>query len=118
MNGVPTAYSDLESLLTNSEDQIQRGYEHLPSFLQKLIKQLPSKVTQSVGPEVLAATAEKHGLHSKYTDHAAHAGIRNDEFDSNCAGARYGCYVERLVIDSPYNQPKGFRHCVELPRDI
>ena len=73
VNGVPTAYGDLESLLTNSEDQIQRGYEHLPSFLQKLIKQLPSKVTQSVGPEMLAATAEKHGLHSKYTDHAAHA---------------------------------------------
>lgn len=73
VNGVPTAYGDLESLLTNSEDQIQRGYEHLPSFLQKLIKQLPSKVTQSVGPEMLAAAAEKHGLHSKYTDHAAHA---------------------------------------------
>lgn len=73
VNGVPTAYQDLESLLTNSEDQIQKSYEHLPSFLQKLIKQLPAKMTQSVGPEVLAAAAEKQGLHSKYTDHAAHA---------------------------------------------
>ena len=73
VNGVPTAYQDLESLLTNSEDQIQKSYEHLPSFLQKLIKQLPAKMTQSVGPEVLAAAAERQGLHSKYTDHAAHA---------------------------------------------
>lgn len=30
-------------------------------------------MTQSVGPEVLAAAAEKQGLHSKYTDQAAHA---------------------------------------------
>ena len=72
VNGVPTAYNDLESLLTNSEDQIERSYEHLPSFLQKLIKQLPAKMTQSIGPEMLAAAAEKQGLHSKYTDQAAH----------------------------------------------
>ena len=52
---------------------MQKGYEKLPSFLQKLIKQLPAKMTQSVGPEVLAASAEKHGLHSRYTDQAAHA---------------------------------------------
>ena len=73
VNGVPTAYGDLESLLTNSENQMQRSFEHLPSPLQKLVKQLPSKMTQSVGPEVLAAAAEKQGLHSKYTDQAAHA---------------------------------------------
>ena len=72
VNGVPTAYNDLESLLTNSEDQIERSYEHLPTFLQKLIKQLPAKMTQSIGPEMLAAAAEKQGLHSKYTDQAAH----------------------------------------------
>lgn len=29
-------------------------------------------MTQSIGPEVLAAAAEKQGLHSKYTDQAAH----------------------------------------------
>ena len=73
VNGVPTAYGDLESLLTNSENQMQRSFDHLPSPLQKLVKQLPSKMTQSVGPEVLAAAAEKQGLHSKYTDQAAHA---------------------------------------------
>lgn len=73
VNGVPTAYNDLESLLTNSENQLQRSYQHLPPFLQKLIEQLPSKMTQSIAPEMLAAAAEKQGLHSKYTDQAAHA---------------------------------------------
>ena len=70
MNGVPTAYDDLESLLTNSEHQLQRSYSHLPSFLQKLIEQLPSKMTQSIGPEILAAAAEKQGLKSEYLNQA------------------------------------------------
>ena len=73
MNGVPTAYGDLESLLTNSEDQIQRSYTHLPPWLQKLVEQLPSKMTKSIGPEVLAAAAEKHGLNSKYANLAGSA---------------------------------------------
>ncbi|KAL9032258.1 MAG: hypothetical protein Q9214_008046, partial [Letrouitia sp. 1 TL-2023] len=73
-NGVPTAYDDLESLLTNSESQLQRGYAKLPSFLQDLIKKLPTKMTQSVGPEFLAAAAEKHGMpQSKYVNQGAHA---------------------------------------------
>ncbi|KAL8732852.1 MAG: hypothetical protein Q9166_002453 [cf. Caloplaca sp. 2 TL-2023] len=73
MNGVPTAYDDLESLLTNSENQLERSYKHLPSFLQDLIKKLPSKMTQSIGPEVLAAAAEKQGINSKYMNKGAHA---------------------------------------------
>ena len=71
VNGVPTAYSDLESLLTNSEDQIQRSYAHLPPWLQKLVEQLPSKMTKSIGPEMLAAAAEKHGVNSRYANMAA-----------------------------------------------
>lgn len=68
---MPTAYSDLESLLTNSEDQIQRSYSHLPDWLQKLVEQLPSKMTKSIGPEVLAASAEKHGVNARYANMAA-----------------------------------------------
>lgn len=62
VNGVPTAYQDLESLLTNSEQQLQRSYKHLPDFLQKLIEQLPSKMTESITPELLAAAAERPAL--------------------------------------------------------
>ncbi|KAL9631387.1 MAG: hypothetical protein Q9164_005925 [Protoblastenia rupestris] len=71
VNGVPTAYEDLESLLTNSEDQLQRSYAHLPPWLQKLVEQLPSKMTKSIGPEMLAAAAEKHGVDPKYANMAA-----------------------------------------------
>jgi hypothetical protein len=71
VNGVPTAYDDLESLLTNSENQLQTAYSHLPSFLQKLIEQLPSKMTQTLGPEMLAAAAERHGVSAKYAEPAA-----------------------------------------------
>ena len=80
MNGVPTAYGDLESLLTNSEDQLQRSFVHLPPWLQKLVEQLPDKMTKSIGPEMLAAAAEKHGMNNKYATMAAHgaekAGVR------------------------------------------
>lgn len=73
VNGVPTAYDDLESLLTNSENQLQRSYAHLPPFLQKLIEQLPSKMTKSIGPEMLAAAAEKQGIKSKHLQQGASA---------------------------------------------
>lgn len=80
INGVPTAYGDLESLLTNSENQLQRSYTHLPPWLQKLVEQLPKNMTKSVGPEMLAAAAEKHGINTKYANMAAHgaekAGLR------------------------------------------
>ena len=37
INGVPTAYHDLEMLLTNGNKQLQKTYSDLPGFLQKLI---------------------------------------------------------------------------------
>ncbi|MCJ1318467.1 hypothetical protein MMC15_003795 [Xylographa vitiligo] len=70
INGVPTAYDDLESLLTNSEHQLQSSYKHLPSFLQKLIESLPSKMTGTLGPEILAVAAERQGLKSEYVTQA------------------------------------------------
>ena len=62
VNGVPTAYHDLESLLTNSEDQLQKMFGGMPSFIQNLVEKLPEKVTSHLGPEVLAMAAEKSKL--------------------------------------------------------
>lgn len=59
MNGVPTAYGDLESLLTNGDKQLQKTYNSLPSFLQKLIEQLPSTFTKGLAPTMMAAAAER-----------------------------------------------------------
>ena len=79
-NGVPTAYHDLESLLTNSEDQLQTMYKSLPSFMQHLIEKLPAKFTSSLGPEILAVAAEKQGLKAdllrKGASAASSAGVK------------------------------------------
>ncbi|KAF8857676.1 hypothetical protein BDZ45DRAFT_426987 [Acephala macrosclerotiorum] len=62
VNGVPTAYDDLTHLLDNSQGQLAKSYEHLPSFLQKLITQLPDKLTKNLAPELLAVAAEAQAL--------------------------------------------------------
>ncbi|OJD12001.1 hypothetical protein AJ78_07346 [Emergomyces pasteurianus Ep9510] len=73
INGVPTAYNDLESLLTNGDGQLQKSFNHLPGFLQKLIEQLPDKVTEKFGPEFLAMAAEKAGKSGISTEDAIKA---------------------------------------------
>jgi hypothetical protein len=59
INGVPTAYDDLEKLLTNSDRQLQNTFNSLPSFLQKLIEKLPETMTKGFAPEMMAAAAER-----------------------------------------------------------
>lgn len=55
MKGVPTAYDDLEKLLTNGDEQLQKTFNSMPSFLQKLIAKLPG----SLAPGMAAAAQEK-----------------------------------------------------------
>jgi hypothetical protein len=62
VNGVPTAYDDLVNLLEDSQGTLAKNYEHLPSFLQKLITTLPTKLTSTLAPELLAVAAEAQGL--------------------------------------------------------
>jgi hypothetical protein len=59
VNGVPTAYDDLEKLLTNGDRQLQKTFNTLPSFLQKLIEKLPETMTKGLAPEMMAAAAER-----------------------------------------------------------
>ncbi|EXJ67540.1 uncharacterized protein A1O5_09553 [Cladophialophora psammophila CBS 110553] len=59
VNGVPTAYEDLESLLTNGDRQLQKTFNSLPAFLQKLIEKLPETMTKGFAPEMMAAAAER-----------------------------------------------------------
>ena len=59
VNGVPTAYDDLESLLTNGDRQLQKTFNSLPGFLQKLIEKLPETMTKGMAPEMMAAAAER-----------------------------------------------------------
>ena len=50
---------------------MQQMFDKLPPFLQKLVKQLPGKLQEEIGPEMLAAAAEKQGIHSKHVNKAA-----------------------------------------------
>ncbi|KAK2745578.1 hypothetical protein FQN57_003703 [Myotisia sp. PD_48] len=75
VNGVPTAYDDLESLLTNGDQQLQKTYNKLPGFLQKLVQQLPDKVSDKFAPEILAAAtkAGESGFNKENATKAASA---------------------------------------------
>jgi hypothetical protein len=59
VTGVPTAYRDLEMLLTNGDKQLKDAFGHLPGFLQKLVRQLPDKFTENLAPELMAAASER-----------------------------------------------------------
>jgi len=72
INGVPTAYNDLEKLFTDYDTQLKKMYGGLPPFLQNMVKSLPAKLTATLGPELLAANAEKPGFDAK----AAGAGTK------------------------------------------
>lgn len=73
INGVPTAYHDLEMLLDNGNNQLQKSYSQLPSFLQKMIEKLPEKWTESLAPEILAAASERAGKNGINTENVGKA---------------------------------------------
>ena len=62
MHGAPTAVDDLVQLLDGRNDVLKRGFEKLPGSMQRLVTQLPKKLTSSLGPEVLAAAAQAGGV--------------------------------------------------------
>ncbi|KIW08393.1 uncharacterized protein PV09_01305 [Verruconis gallopava] len=68
VNGVPTAYDDLEKFLKNWDEYLRKMYDDLPDFLKNLIKSLPSKMSASIAPGLLAAASEKPGADAKAMD--------------------------------------------------
>lgn len=73
VTGIPTAYHDLELLLSNGDKQLRETFGHLPGFLQKLIEQLPDRITESLAPELLAAAGEKASQSGFNTENAGKA---------------------------------------------
>jgi hypothetical protein len=65
VNGVPTAYDDLEKFLKNWDEHLKNMYGDLPPFLQNLVKSLPSKMSASIAPGLLAAASEKPGADAR-----------------------------------------------------
>lgn len=77
INGVPTAYDDLINLLDDSSGTLSKGYEKLPSSLQKMVTTLPDKLTKYIAPELLAAAAEVQGVGASGAAGAGAAGLKN-----------------------------------------
>ena len=82
VNGVPTAYKDLESLLTNGDRQLQKTFDSLPPFLQKHIARLPDTMTKGFGPGLMAAAAERAGVSGKNMNQAGKAAGAASKFFS------------------------------------
>lgn len=57
MNGVPTAYEDMDKLMRDAGPTLEKQFNSMPPFVQTLVKTLPSKLGTVVGPEILAAAA-------------------------------------------------------------
>ncbi|TPX12004.1 uncharacterized protein E0L32_007307 [Thyridium curvatum] len=74
VNGVPTAVGDMQALLEDKDGAIAAAFGKLPSSLKKLVTQLPTKLTSTLAPELLAAAAETQGL--KHEDNSK-AGVKS-----------------------------------------
>ena len=61
VNGAPTAWEDLETLLKENEKHLEQTFKNMPPFVQTLVKSLPSKFATSMGPELMAMAGDKPG---------------------------------------------------------
>lgn len=62
VNGVPTATDDLKKLFDDHDGTLAKNYEKLPKSMQKMVTTLPTKITGSLAPELLAVAAESQGM--------------------------------------------------------
>lgn len=74
MNGVPTAYEDMEKFLKDAGPTIEKQWNSMPPFIQTLVKSLPAKLSATLAPELLAATSMKPGYDAKQMDAAQQSG--------------------------------------------
>ncbi|KAF2863526.1 hypothetical protein K470DRAFT_274405 [Piedraia hortae CBS 480.64] len=59
INGVPTAYQDMDKLMREAGPTLEKQFASLPPFVQALVKTLPAKLGTSFGPGLLSAMGEK-----------------------------------------------------------
>ncbi|KXT00027.1 hypothetical protein AC578_4846 [Pseudocercospora eumusae] len=65
MNGVPTAYDDMDKLMREAGPTLEKQFKSMPPFVRTLVKSLPAKLGASLAPELLAASSEKPGADAK-----------------------------------------------------
>ncbi len=54
INGVPTAYEDMDKLMKEAGPRLEQQFKSMPPFVQTLVKSLPAKMGGVVGPELFA----------------------------------------------------------------
>ena len=59
MNGAPTAYDDMETLMKDAGPTLEKQFASMPPFVQTLVKSLPAKLGTGMGPELLAMASAK-----------------------------------------------------------
>ena len=59
INGVPTAYDDMDKLMREAGPQLEKQFKSMPPFVQTLVKSLPAKIGAAVGPEFLVAASSR-----------------------------------------------------------
>lgn len=80
INGVPTAYDDLETLLTDRQAQLDKMYNSLPPFLQSLVQSVPTKMYAFLAPQLVAAVA---AAQESKTRAASGSGVRSAQASSS-----------------------------------
>ncbi|KAF2210616.1 hypothetical protein CERZMDRAFT_106737 [Cercospora zeae-maydis SCOH1-5] len=65
INGVPTAYDDMDKLMRDAGPTLEKQFKTMPPFVQTLVKSLPAKIGTSLAPEIMAAASEKPGADLK-----------------------------------------------------
>jgi hypothetical protein len=65
MNGVPTAYDDMDKLMREAGPQLEKQFKSMPPFVQTLVKSLPTKLGAGLAPEIMAAASGKPGADAK-----------------------------------------------------
>lgn len=59
INGAPTAYEDMETLMREAGPKLEQQFKSLPPFVQTLVMSLPAKLGSTIGAEVLAQVDAK-----------------------------------------------------------
>lgn len=65
INGAPTAYEDMETLMKEAGPKLEKQFKAMPPFVRTLVKSLPAKIGSGLGPEILAVAGEKPGAEVK-----------------------------------------------------
>lgn len=79
INGVPTAYDDMDRLLRNNEGHLSDMFADMPPFVQTLVKSIPT----SIAPTILSAASKPDSELSASTSSSAKTNPDTEPYANN-----------------------------------